>query len=105
MSGLLKLDFVVSARSIRRYRRRPRTRPPSQSWRTFLINQAGAIWAADLFVVQTPWLQDPVRVVPHQPRSLRAPRLPSDFAPGRRLDVAAVDRGHGLGSATEVPDP
>lgn len=50
---LLKLGFVVSARSIRRYRRRPRTRPPSQSWRTFLINHASAIWAADLFVVQT----------------------------------------------------
>ncbi|MHB8589346.1 MAG: integrase core domain-containing protein [Candidatus Dormibacteraceae bacterium] len=50
---LLKLGFVVSARSIRRYRRRPRTRPPSQSWRTFLVNHAGAIWAADLFVVQT----------------------------------------------------
>ncbi len=50
---LSKLGFVVSARSIRRYRRRPRTRPPSQSWRTFLINHASAIWAADLFVVQT----------------------------------------------------
>jgi hypothetical protein len=50
---LLNLGFVVSARSIRRYRRRPRTGPPSQSWRTFLISHAGAIWAADLFVVQT----------------------------------------------------
>ena len=24
---------------------------------------------------------------------------------GRRLDVAADDRGHGLGSATKVPNP
>lgn len=48
---LLKLGIAVSARSIRRYRRRGRSRPPSQSWRTFLANHA--IWAADLFVVQT----------------------------------------------------
>ena len=50
---LLKLGIVVSSRSIRRYRRRRHSRPPSQSWRTFLANHAQAIWAADLFVVQT----------------------------------------------------
>jgi transposase InsO family protein len=50
---LLKLGIVVSSRSIRRYRRRRHSRPPCLSWRTFLANQAQAIWAADLFVVQT----------------------------------------------------
>jgi transposase InsO family protein len=50
---LLKLGIVVSSRSIRRYRRRRHARPPSQNWRTFLANHARAIWAADLFVVQT----------------------------------------------------
>jgi len=50
---LLKLGIVVSNRFIRRYRWRKPTRPPSQSWRTFLANHAHAIWAADLFVVQT----------------------------------------------------
>ncbi len=50
---LLKLGIAVSARSIRRYRRRGPARPPSQSWHTFLANHAQAIWAADLFVVQT----------------------------------------------------
>ncbi len=50
---LLKLGIAVSARSIRRYRRRGPARPPSQSWRTFLANHAHVIWAADLFVVQT----------------------------------------------------
>jgi transposase InsO family protein len=49
---LLKLGIVVSNRSIRRYRRRPHG-PPSQIWRTFLRNHAAAIWAADLFTVQT----------------------------------------------------
>jgi transposase InsO family protein len=50
---LLKLGIAVSARSIRRCRRRGPARPPSQSWRTFLPNHARTIWAADLFVVQT----------------------------------------------------
>jgi len=50
---LLKLGIAVSNRSVRRYRGRPPGRPPSQTWRTFLRNHAHAIWAADLFVVQT----------------------------------------------------
>jgi transposase InsO family protein len=53
LGELLKLGIAVSARSIRRYRRRRPARPPCQSWRTFLANYAQAIWAADLFVVQT----------------------------------------------------
>src|SRR5688572_25557116 len=32
---LLKLGLAVSKRSIQRYRRRGRARPPSQAWRTF----------------------------------------------------------------------
>jgi putative transposase len=50
---LLKLGIVVSSRSIRRFRRRRHSRPPSQSWRAFLANHAQTIWAADLLVVQT----------------------------------------------------
>jgi len=50
---LSQLGIVVSSRSIRRYRRPHSSRPPSQGWRTCLANHAQAIWAADLFVVQT----------------------------------------------------
>jgi hypothetical protein len=50
---LRKLGIAVSNRSIRRYRWRTPPQPPSQTWRTFLSNHAHAIWAADLFVVQT----------------------------------------------------
>ncbi len=50
---LLKLEIVVSNRSIRRYRWRGPKRERSQSWRTFLRNQIMGIWAADLFVVHT----------------------------------------------------
>jgi putative transposase len=50
---LRKLGIPVSKRSVQRYRRRGPARPPSQTWRTFLANHAGAIWAADLCTVQT----------------------------------------------------
>jgi putative transposase len=50
---LLKLGIVVSNRSIRRYRWQVPTRPPSQSWRTFLHNRANHLWAADLLTVPT----------------------------------------------------
>ena len=50
---LRKLGITISKRSIQRYRGRGPARPPSQSWRTFLTNHAGAIWAADLCTVQT----------------------------------------------------
>ena len=52
-SELLKLGIAVSKRSIQRYRRRGQTRPPSQTWRTFLVNHRPDIWAADLVTVQT----------------------------------------------------
>jgi hypothetical protein len=42
-----KLGYDVSSRTVRRYRRAVRRRPPSQSWRTFLRNHAPHIWAAD----------------------------------------------------------
>lgn len=50
---LLKLGIVVSKRTVQRYRRRGPARPPSHTWRTFLANHAGQIWAADLLTVQT----------------------------------------------------
>jgi putative transposase len=49
----LRLRIAVSKRSIQRYRGRGPARPPSQTWRTFLGNHAGAIWAADLLTLQT----------------------------------------------------
>jgi putative transposase len=49
---LAKLGLEVSTATIRKYR--PKSgRRPSQSWRTFLRNHAGAIAAMDFFVVPT----------------------------------------------------
>src|SRR5262249_2767973 len=50
---LLKLGIVVSKRSAQHDRRRRPTRPPSQSWRTFLRNHRPTLWAADFLTVQT----------------------------------------------------
>ena len=49
---LAKLGLQASTATIRKYRPKSR-RPPSQSWRTFLQNHAGAIAAMDFFVVPT----------------------------------------------------
>ncbi len=102
---LLKLGIAVSARSIRRHRRRGPSRPPSQSWCTFLANHAQAIWAADLFVVQTLTFQTlyVFFLISHDRRRL----LHFDVTrpPDRRLGLAPDDRGHALGPAPQVPDP
>ena len=50
---LRALGYDVSGRTVARYRRWARRRPPSQRWRTFLRNHAPDIWAVDLFTVQT----------------------------------------------------
>ena len=49
---LLKLGILVSESTVAKYMRR-HPRPPSQTWRTFLVNHASQIMAADLFVVPT----------------------------------------------------
>src|SRR5262249_40371866 len=50
---LHKLRIAGGKRSIPRHRWPGPGRPQSQAWRTFLRNHAHAIWAADLFTVQT----------------------------------------------------
>ena len=49
---LLKLDIDVGQTSVAKYMARHR-RPPSQGWRTFLLNHADEIASIELFVVTT----------------------------------------------------
>jgi hypothetical protein len=49
---LLKLGFDVSQATVSRYMPR-RTRPPSQTWRSFLENHGGSLASIDFFVVPT----------------------------------------------------
>jgi len=49
---LQKLGLSVSQSTVAKYMRR-HSRPPSQTWRTFLTNHATQIMAVDFFVVPT----------------------------------------------------
>jgi hypothetical protein len=49
---LLKLGINIGQTSVAKYMIR-RRRPPSQGWRTFLLNHANGIASIDLFVVPT----------------------------------------------------
>jgi hypothetical protein len=49
---LLKLGIDVGQTSVAKYMVRRRC-PPSQSWKTFLLNHANGIVSIDLFVVPT----------------------------------------------------
>src|SRR6476659_1696240 len=49
---LLKLGIDVGQTSVAKYMAR-RRRPPSQGWRTFLLNHTGGIASIDLFMVPT----------------------------------------------------
>ena len=102
---LLKLGIRVSKRSVQRYRRRGPARPPSQTWRTFLANHAGAIWAVDLCTVQTLTFRTlyVLVLIAHGRRDAGARRR--DGAPGRRLGLAPTRRGDGVGSTAPLPPP
>jgi hypothetical protein len=47
---LLKLGFELSESTVAKYMVRHR-RPPSQTWRTFLMNHAQTLVSSDFFVV------------------------------------------------------
>jgi hypothetical protein len=111
---LLKLGIAVSARFIRHYRRRGPARPPSQSWSTFLANHAQAIWAADLFVVQTLTFQTPSERNRGRGCADAAPGVPGPHPAAERearpsgvdrvRDLLNLDRPHrSLGLETPVP--
>jgi putative transposase len=48
---LLKLGICVSKRTIQKYMQKPRARPSSQTWNTFLYNHAHEIWSCDFLPV------------------------------------------------------
>ncbi len=54
---LVRLGFVVCARSVAKYMRRAYSGTPSPGWRQFLSQHTDEIWACDLFTVQTIWFR------------------------------------------------
>jgi len=53
---LLKLGIEVSQATVSRYIRK-KTKPPSQTWRTFLDNHVGQLVSVDFFTVPIVWFQ------------------------------------------------
>src|SRR5712692_6454121 len=50
---LLKLGYVLSPRTVRKYMRRPWSGRPSPGWKVFLKEHARDIWACDFLCVRT----------------------------------------------------
>jgi len=53
MAELLKLGYVVSPRTVRRYMRRSWNGTPSPRWRDFLRQHAQELWACDFLAIRT----------------------------------------------------
>jgi hypothetical protein len=102
---LRKLGIAVGNGSIRRSRWRPAPRPPSQTWGTFLRTHAHAIWAADLFVVQTLTFRTLYVLLffTHGRRELV--QLSVTAHPTASLGVASGSRSHTMGQASDAPHP
>ena len=102
---LLKLNIVVSNRSIRRYRWRAPRLPSSQTWRTFLLNHAHHLWAADLFTVPTLTFKTLYVLVfiAHGRRELVHVNVTAN--PDRGLGMAPAHRGDSLGTQASSPAP
>jgi hypothetical protein len=55
-SELMKLDIKISEASIAKYMVRS-SKPPSQTWRTFLKNHVSQLASVDFFTVHTAWFE------------------------------------------------
>jgi putative transposase len=53
MAEVLKLGYVVSPRTVKKYMRRPWNGQPSPGWKVFLKEHARDIWACDFLCVRT----------------------------------------------------
>jgi hypothetical protein len=101
---LLKLGINLGQTSVAKYMAR-RRRPPSQGWRTFLLNHADGIASIDPFVVPTISfrLLYGLLVLRHDRRRILwlGVTWPSDC----RMDRPANHRGMWLGERVSIPHP
>lgn len=100
---LLKLGINVSQTTVAKYMARPR-RPPSQGWRTFLINHAAGIASIDLFVVPT---STQASVRPPCAQSLQAVDrcVWGDRASDLRVACSTDHGSVSVGSSPPLPNP
>jgi putative transposase len=97
MGELLKLGYVVSPRTVRRYMHRPWNGAPSPRWRDFLAKHAKDIWACDFLTVRTLTFQTlyVFFVIHHANREIvhiRVTRGPTAAWTGQQLVNACFER-------------
>lgn len=97
MAELLKLGYVVSPRTVKRYIRRPWKGTPSPRWREFLKQHAKDIWACDFLTVRTLSFQTlyVFFLIHHATREVvqvRVTRHPTSAWTGQQLVNACFDR-------------
>ena len=100
---LRKLGLRVSARTVRRYLRRVRRRPPSQSGElsSRITQPRSGLLTSSPF---NPDLQDAVRLPLHRARPAKAGLLQPDCEPDGGLGMAPANRGYSLGRTARLPD-
>ena len=110
-SELRLLGYEVAESTVDKYRVR-NSKPPSQTWKTFLENHAGEIASIDFFTAPTITfrilfcfvvLRHDRRQVVHfnvtaSHRLLDGEQMDSSFSGGYRTKVSAAGSGHGLWS-------
>lgn len=97
MAELLKLGYVVSPRTVKRYMRRPWSGTPSPGWREFLAQHAKDIWACDFLTVRTLTFQTLYAffLIHHATREIvhiRVTRHPTSAWVGQQVVNACFDR-------------
>lgn len=97
MGELLALGFVVSARTVRKYMRRPWSGNPSPHWCAFLKRHAADIWACDFCCARTLAFQTlyVFFLIQHATREIahaRVTRYPTSPWSGQQLVNACFDR-------------
>jgi hypothetical protein len=102
---LLKLGIRVCKRTIQKYMRTVRTKPPrGQKWSTFLRNHAGQIWACDFLQVDFPLLSTTLRVLHYRAEVSQGNSRGSDTIADRCLGGPTTARSQPLWTNAKVSD-
>ncbi len=96
MAELLKLGYLVSPRTVRKYMRRPWSGRPSPGWKVFLKEHAQDLWACDFLCVRTLSFQTlyvffVIRHCNREIAHLRVTRRPTAMWTGQQLVNACYD--------------
>jgi len=97
MAEVLKLGYLVSPRTVRKYMRRPWNGQPSPGWKVFLKEHAQDLWACDFLCVRTLSFQTlyvffVIRHFNREIAHLRVTRHPTAMWTGQQVVNACYDR-------------